>query len=98
MIRYRIAAALLGVLLAGAAALACAYWQATYVHGTQSCSRCGVERTVDRRLWLWNVSKPTLPRRLASRPVELCAEHEWTQSGCWEIAGGFHTFGAPQGR
>jgi hypothetical protein len=98
VIRARLAATLLGVVLATGAVGSIAYWRLSFAHGEESCIKCGAQRIADRRLCFWRHSTPSLPERPAAASPGVCLEHEWERVGCWEIASGFARYGAPHAR
>lgn len=71
------------------------YWNQSYVHGEESCTRCGRERTVDRRGPFWFRSRVHLVGDVAGAQPEVECAHEWQRVGCWQVDGGFSLYGAP---
>lgn len=84
-LRDRSLALAIGVVIAAAFLGAFVYWTLTYVHGTEACVLCDVERDVDRRGPFWMYSDPRPAHRFTTPAPNKapCDEHTWQRVGCW---------------
>jgi hypothetical protein len=94
----RLRAVVLGLGITAALLGAFTYSASTRVHGDEACSRCGVQRAVDRRGPYWAYSNPTPSRSRAwiEANVSPCTEHTWKRVGCRLDSGMYSRYGAPE--
>src|SRR5688572_22911932 len=71
-------------------------WTAAQLHGVESCSTCGVSRSVDRHFVFTHrsVPRPAGPAWADVALREPCTQHTWIRTGCWRIGSTFARYGA----